>query len=108
MNATLPQTDTREIPRPPIRLLTYLEEGGRTLGSWLLTTDHKRIGLLYLFSITVFFALGGFFAVLIRLHLLPPQGWLVSADSYNRLFPMHGVVMIFFFLIPSIPAVLGN
>src|SRR5215510_5479553 len=76
--------------------------------SWLLTTDHKRIGLLYLASITLFFFLGGAFAVLIRLELLTPKGDLVQAETYNRLFTMHGVVMIFFFLIPAIPAVLGN
>src|SRR3989454_8037727 len=76
--------------------------------SWLLTTDHKRIALLYLASITFFFFLGGLFAVLIRLELLTPQGDLVQAETYNRLFTMHGVVMVFFFLIPSIPAVLGN
>jgi cytochrome c oxidase subunit I len=73
-----------------------------------LTTDHKRIALLYLVSITLFFFLGGAFAVLIRLNLLTPQGNLVSAETYNKLFTMHGVVMIFFFLIPSIPAVFGN
>jgi cytochrome c oxidase subunit I len=76
--------------------------------SWLLTTDHKRIALLYLASVTFFFFLGGVFAVLIRLELLTPQGDLVQAETYNRLFTMHGVVMIFFFLIPAIPAVLGN
>jgi cytochrome c oxidase subunit 1 len=76
--------------------------------SWLLTTDHKRIALLYLVSITVMFVLGGLFAVAIRLELLTPAGDLVQADTYNKLFTMHGVVMIFFFLIPSIPAVLGN
>ncbi len=76
--------------------------------SWLLTTDHKRIALLYLVSITLFFFLGGAFAVLIRLNLLTPQGDFVSAETYNKFFTMHGVVMIFFFLIPSIPAVLGN
>jgi cytochrome c oxidase subunit I len=76
--------------------------------SWLLTTDHKRIALLYLASVTFFFFVGGFFAVLIRLELLTPQGDLVQAETYNRLFTMHGVVMIFFFLIPAIPAVLGN
>jgi cytochrome c oxidase subunit 1 len=76
--------------------------------SWLLTTDHKRIGLLYLGSITVMFLLGGIFALLIRLELLTPGPDLVSADTYNKLFTMHGIVMIFFFLIPSIPAVLGN
>jgi cytochrome c oxidase subunit 1 len=76
--------------------------------SWLLTTDHKRIALLYLASITFFFFIGGFFALLIRLELLTPAGDLVQADTYHTLFSMHGQVMIFFFLIPSIPAVLGN
>jgi len=76
--------------------------------SWLLTRDHKRIALLYLVSITFFFFLGGLFALLIRLELLTPQGDLVQSETYNKLFTMHGVVMIFFFLIPSIPAVLGN
>src|SRR5437867_11769474 len=78
------------------------------VGSWLLTTDHKRIALLYLMSITFFFFVGGFFALLIRLELLTPQGDLVQADTYNKLFTMHGMIMVFFFLIPSIPAVLGN
>jgi cytochrome c oxidase subunit 1 len=76
--------------------------------SWLFTTDHKRIALLYLLSITLFFFIGGFFALLIRLELLTPAGDLLTADIYNRVFTMHGQVMIFFFLIPSIPAVLGN
>src|SRR5499425_3696363 len=76
--------------------------------SWLFTTDHKRIALLYLISITFFFFIGGFFALLIRLELLTPAGDLLSADAYNKAFTMHGQVMVFFFLIPSIPAVLGN
>ena len=76
--------------------------------SWLLTKDHKRIAVLYLFSITFFFFLGGLFAALIRLELLTPQGDLFQSDTYNKLFTMHGVNMIFFFLIPSVPAVLGN
>src|SRR5205814_5008328 len=75
---------------------------------WLLTKDHKRIALLYLFTISAFFFIGGAFASMIRLELLTPQGDLVSSDTYNKLFTMHGVVMIFFFMIPSIPAVLGN
>src|SRR5712664_494844 len=78
------------------------------VGPWLFTTDHKRIALLYLISITFFFFIGGFFALLIRLELLTPAGDLVQADTYNKLFTMHGQVMVFFFLIPSIPAVLGN
>src|SRR6516164_7777849 len=76
--------------------------------SWLLTTDHKRIAILYLISITAMFWLGGFFAMMIRLELLTPAGDLVSSDTYNKLFTMHGIVMVFFFLIPSVPAVLGN
>ncbi len=76
--------------------------------SWLLTTDHKRIAVLYLISITVMFWIGGFFAMMIRLELLTPAGDLVSSDTYNKLFTMHGIIMVFFFLIPSVPAVLGN
>ena len=76
--------------------------------SWLLTTDHKRIALLYLLSITFFFFIGGFFALLIRLELLTPAGDLLQADTYNKMFTMHGQVMVFFFLIPAVPAVLGN
>ena len=78
------------------------------LGSWFFTTDHKRIALLYLFSITFMFFVGAFFALIIRLELLTPKGDLVQPDTYNKMFTQHGLVMIFFFLIPSIPAVLGN
>ncbi|MFN7826805.1 MAG: cbb3-type cytochrome c oxidase subunit I [Acidobacteriota bacterium] len=86
---------------------TYLNNG-HTVKSWLLTLDHKRIGLLYLFSISAFFLIGGIYASLIRLELITPEGDLLTPDTYNRVFTMHGVIMIFFFLIPSIPAVLGN
>src|SRR5437588_1712376 len=75
--------------------------------SWLFTTDHKRIALLYLFSITAFFFVGGAFAVGMRLNLLTPNG-LFDRDTYNKLFTMHGIIMVFFFLVPSIPATLGN
>jgi cytochrome c oxidase subunit 1 len=78
------------------------------IASWLLTKDHKRIAMLYLISITIFFMIGGLFAAGIRTELLTPEGDLFSADLYNKLFTLHGVVMIFFFLIPSIPATLGN
>ncbi len=78
------------------------------VASWLLTKDHKRIAMLYLISITIFFAIGGLFAAGIRTELMTPAGDFVSSDLYNKLFTLHGVVMIFFFLIPSIPAVLGN
>ena len=76
--------------------------------SWLLTQDHKRIGLLYLATITFFFFLGGLFATIIRLELLTPPGDLVSSQTYNKLFTLHGVIMVFLFLIPAIPATLGN
>ena len=78
------------------------------LKSWLLTRDHKRIALLYLATVTFFFFVGGAFAVLIRLELITPAGDLVSDETYNKLFTMHGVMMVFFFLIPVIPSVLGN
>jgi cytochrome c oxidase subunit 1 len=87
--------------------LHYLNES-YGVRSWLLTTDHKRVGLLYLISLTAAFFLGGFFAVMIRLELLTPPGDLLSAETYNKFFTMHGVIMVFFFLIPSIPAALGN
>ncbi|MFL5330365.1 MAG: cytochrome c oxidase subunit I [Gemmataceae bacterium] len=76
--------------------------------SWLLTTDHKRIAIMYLIVITLMFFLGGAFAVLIRLELATPKSDLFEADTFNRLFTMHGIVMVFFFLIPAIPSTLGN
>jgi cytochrome c oxidase subunit 1 len=78
------------------------------LASWLLTIDHKRIAILYLITITFFFVIGGAAAVLFRLELMTPEADLVQPETYNKLFTLHGVVMIFFFLIPAIPAVLGN
>ena len=85
----------------------YLSNG-HGLKSWLLTKDHKRIAVLYLISISLFFFLGSLFAVGIRLELTTPQGDLFQPDTYNKFFTLHGVIMVFFFLIPSVPAVLGN
>ncbi len=99
---TMPATSDLALPRENYLNAQY------GLRSWLLTKDHKRIAILYLISVTAFFFLGGFFALLIRLELLTPEGDLVGPDTYNRLFTMHGIVMVFFFLIPSIPATLGN
>ncbi len=76
--------------------------------SWLLTTDHKRIAWLYFFSTTFFFIVGGVAAAMMRLNLIEPQGFLVEPDTYNKLFTIHGTVMIFFFLAPAVPTVLGN
>jgi cytochrome c oxidase subunit 1 len=79
-----------------------------SLKSWLLTVDHKRICILYLLTITLMFFVGGFFATLVRLELLTPPGDLMQSDTYNKAFTLHGVVMVFFFLVPSIPTTLGN
>ncbi|HET9372706.1 MAG TPA: cbb3-type cytochrome c oxidase subunit I [Vicinamibacterales bacterium] len=78
------------------------------LAAWLLTRDHKRIAMLYLISITVFFAFGGFFAAGVRAELMTPRGDLLSPDTYNKFFTLHGVIMVFFFLVPAVPATLGN
>lgn len=86
---------------------SYLTDGV-TLRSWLLTTDHKRIALLYLGSVTIFFFVGGVAAALIRYNLIVPEGMIASADTYNRLFTMHGIVMVWFFLVPVVPVTLGN
>jgi cytochrome c oxidase subunit I len=98
-----------EIPGPELPLesrVNYLNVD-HSVKSWLLTHDHKRIALLYLISITLMFFVGGFFAVLMRLNLIEPTG-LVAPETYNKLFSMHGIIMVFFFLVPSIPATLGN
>jgi len=79
-----------------------------SLKSWLLTVDHKRICILYLLLITTSFFIGGFFASLIRLELLTPAGDLMQSDTYNKAFSLHGIIMVFFFLVPSIPATIGN
>lgn len=85
----------------------YLNNGS-SLKSWLLTKDHKRIAILYLFGVTFFFIIGGAFAALIRLELLTPASDLLESGTYNKMFTQHGIIMVFFFLIPSIPAVFGN
>src|ERR1700723_1404865 len=99
---SLPDQSTAGLPK---KNYINAEHG---LLSWLLTGDHKRIAMLYLISITFFFFIGGAFAGLIRLELLTPQSDLVAADTYNKFFTMHGIIMIFLFLVPSGPAALGN
>src|SRR5213082_1138345 len=94
-----------EIPKPPRANYLNAEYG---LKSWLLTKDHKRIALLYLGSISFFFFIGSLYAMAIRLELLTPQGDLMQSSTYNKTFTQHGIIMVFFFLIPSIPATLGN
>jgi cytochrome c oxidase subunit 1 len=94
----IPAYETRE---------TYLNQQ-MSIRSWLLTKDHKRIAILYIISITFFFFIGGAAATLMRINLLEPHGEILRADVYNKMFTLHGVMMVFFFLVPSIPATLGN
>src|SRR5215813_2426526 len=96
-----------EFKVPPPSKINYLN-ADYGLKSWLLTKDHKRIAFLYLGSISVFFLIGGIYAMLIRLELLSPHGQLLSSTTYNKVFTQHGIIMVFFFLLPSIPATLGN
>ncbi|MEN6497688.1 MAG: cytochrome c oxidase subunit I [Thermoguttaceae bacterium] len=100
-------TPQAQVPIPEKLESNYLTEG-YSLKSWLLTTDHKRIALLYLLTVTLMFFLGGAAATLVRLELITPAGDLVQADTYNKLFTLHGVIMIWFFLVPVIPTVMGN
>ena len=99
---SLPDQSTARIPR-----MNFMSKEKGIL-SWLLTGDHKRIAMLYLVSITFFFFIGGALAGLIRLELLTPQSDLMATDTYNKVFSMHGIIMIFFFLVPSVPATIGN
>ena len=94
--------------RPTIgRPKDYLHDQ-HTLWSWFFTIDHKRIAILYLASITFFFIIGAVAAGLIRLSLVVPNGQIFTNDTYDKLFTIHGVVMVWFFLIPSIPTTFGN
>lgn len=89
---------------PTVNYLT----NGFSLKSWLLTKDHKRIAIMYLITVSAFFLIGGLYAATIRLELLTPQSDLLESGQYNRVFTQHGIIMVFFFLIPVIPAILGN
>ena len=90
--------------------LNFFEETGGRKGifKWILSTDHKRIGLLYFYSILSFFLVGVALGLLMRLELLQPGGQYIEAKTYNGVFTLHGVIMIFLFIIPGIPAVFGN
>jgi cytochrome c oxidase subunit I len=92
----------------PVESRVHYLNASYGIKSWLFTTDHKRIALLYLGSITLMFFIGGIAAVLMRIHLVEPEGALVQPETYNKLFTMHGIIMVWFFLIPSIPNTLGN
>src|SRR5215470_4303431 len=105
--ATSPRIGDR--PRPK---KNYLNET-KGFWSWAATLDHKRIGVMYLVGVLTSFLLGGIFALLVRLTLLTPSHKLfghvlLTAEQYNRAFTMHGVIMVFLFIIPAVPAALGN
>ncbi len=98
------------MPAVPVRArgeVNYLNTK-HTVKSWLLTVDHKRIGILYLLTVSFFFLIGGAAATMMRVKLMVPGDALITSETYNKIFTMHGVVMVFFFLIPSIPGTLGN
>lgn len=101
MSLTATQTDV--LPEPK----NYLNEE-HTIWSWLSTRDHKRIAIMYLFTVSIFFFLGSIFAGLIRLQLVTPNSTLLEAETYNKVFSLHGIIMVFFFLLVVIPAILGN
>ena len=90
--------------------ISFYEYKGKHKGimSWLLTTDHKRIGILYLISMMSFFAVAVTMGVLMRLEMLSPGETIMQAQTYNSIFTLHGVIMIFLFIIPGVPAVFGN
>jgi cytochrome c oxidase subunit 1 len=85
----------------------YLHES-KGLKSWLFTLDHKRIGVMYLFTTMAFFIMGGIFALLIRLEHWGPTQTIMGPDTYNKVFTLHGAIMVFMVIVPSIPAAIGN
>ncbi len=87
---------------------SFYEEGGKGIMSWVYTLDHKRIGLMYLVSVLLMFAVGGILALLIRLELFRQGPTILTAHQYNQVFTLHGAIMVFMFIIPAIPASLGN
>jgi len=93
---------------PPVSAADNYLTHERSISSWLATRDHKRIAILYALTITIFFVIGSISIAIVRLDLLTPAPDLVSDDTYNKLFTLHGIVMVWFFLIPSIPATFGN
>ena len=101
------QLSTEHADKPVIPAVNYLN-ADRGVWSWLTTIDHKRIGVMYLVSVLIAFLLGGIFAMALRLELLTPGPTIMGANTYNRMFTLHGVAMIFLFMIPAIPGVFGN
>src|SRR5512133_480401 len=105
---TAPITTASVPPAGAVFPKTHYLNDGTTVRSWLLTHDHKRIALMYLVGTLIALLLGGIFAMVLRLELLTPGPTIIEALTYNRMFTLHGLVMIFMFMIPAIPGVFGN
>src|SRR6188768_1013482 len=100
-------TADQVIPKPSSKDESYLTHDKGFL-SWIFTLDHKRIGVMYLASVLTAFALGGFFALVVRTELWTPGETIMKHDTYNQMFTLHGAIMVFLVIIPGIPAGLGN
>lgn len=87
--------------------VNYLQ-AEKGIKAWMTTIDHKKIGLMYLASIAFFFFIGGLLAITLRLELWTPAKTFLDADTYNQIFTLHGAIMVFLVLVPSVPAALGN
>lgn len=96
---------SRVEPQPPAD--NYLTHSSG-ISSWIFSLDHKRIGMMYLMGVTMAMMMGGVFALILRIELLTPGKTIISADAYNQMFTLHGAIMVFLFIIPGIPAALGN
>jgi len=105
MTTNVPTVDRQQLEPAPRKTFWNCSTG---FWSWAGTLDHKRIGIMYLVGVSVAFLCGGVFALLVRLHLWNPHGMLFSNESYNQIFTLHGAFMVFLFIIPAIPASLGN
>ncbi len=101
------QSEPDSIAGPPLQAGSYLSDG-TTVMSWLNTRDHKRVAVMFLAMVIFFFFVGGVFALALRMKLLQPGPFLMDALSYNRMFTLHGIIMIFLFMIPAIPSAFGN
>ena len=108
---TVPSNATIKDPGFPTERENYLTNS-RGFLSWACTLDHKRIGVMYLIGVTAAFGFAGLLALAIRMHLFDSEGWMFKGEgannTYNQVFTLHGAIMVFLFIIPSIPAALGN
>src|ERR1035437_6630878 len=93
-----------------IEYVSYLDHQGKYKGifAWIFATDHKRIGLLYMYAIMSFFFIGAFLGLLMKIEMLAPGETIMKPQTYNGVFTLHGILMIFMVVIPGLSAVFGN